>query len=96
MTSDGVHKSKKFKPVIRARDFATVQSLKLSEKTLAKTEEANNFLTDFADVILFIGLIIKGTFSRNFEFKEFLRQCFHSASSASMAARSRSSRPSLR
>lgn len=76
MTSDGIHKMKKFKPGIRARNFATVQSMKLSEKTLAKKEEANNFLTDFADVILFLGLIMKATFSRNFEFKEFFRQCF--------------------
>ena len=67
---------KKFTPVIRARDFATVQSIKLSEKTLAKKQLANNFLTDFADVILFIFRMTKETFSRNFEFKEFLRQCF--------------------
>lgn len=71
---------KKFKPVIKVipkvRD-ATVQSLRrLSEKTLVKTEQANNFLTEFADVFLFIMRIFRETFSRNFEFKEFLRQCF--------------------
>ena len=51
-------------------------TIKISEKTIAKTEEASNFLTNFADVLLFITLTIKETFSRNFEFKEFLRQCF--------------------
>jgi len=51
-------------------------TIKISEKTIAKTEEASSFLTNFADVLLFITLTIKETFSRNFEFKEFLRQCF--------------------
>ena len=65
---------KKVIPKIRV---ATVQSMsKLSDKTLEKTEAASNFLTDFADVILFILRITKETFSREFEFKEFLRQCF--------------------
>jgi phospholipid/cholesterol/gamma-HCH transport system permease protein len=65
---------KKVIPKIRV---ATVQSMsKLSDKTLEKTEAASSFLTDFADVILFITRIIKETFSREFEFKEFFRQCF--------------------
>ena len=71
---------KKFNPVIKVipkvRD-ATTQSLrKLSEKTLVKTEQASNFLTEFADVFIFIAQIFRETFSRHFEFKEFLRQCF--------------------
>jgi phospholipid/cholesterol/gamma-HCH transport system permease protein len=66
----------KFKPVTKIKQFATVQSVKLSEKTIATTAEASNFLTDVADVFLFILRIVKETFSRNFEFKEFLRQCF--------------------
>ena len=61
---------KKFNPVIKVKGFATKHSIRLSEKTLAKTEKANNFLADFADVLLFITRIIKETFSRNFEFKE--------------------------
>jgi phospholipid/cholesterol/gamma-HCH transport system permease protein len=67
---------KKFNPVIKVKSFATVQSIRFSEKTMAKTEMANNFLTDIADVFLFIMRIIKETFSRDFEFKEFLHQCF--------------------
>jgi phospholipid/cholesterol/gamma-HCH transport system permease protein len=51
-------------------------TIHISEKTITKTEEASNFLTDFADVLLFITATIKETFSRNFEWKEFLRQCF--------------------
>ncbi|MBN1128031.1 MAG: ABC transporter permease [Chitinispirillaceae bacterium] len=36
----------------------------------------NTFLTEVADVFLFISRTIKETFSRDFEFREFLRQCF--------------------
>lgn len=65
---------KKLTPKIRV---VTVQSIhKLSEKTLAKTAMANNFITEFADVILFIARFIKESFTRNHEFKEFLNQCF--------------------
>ena len=51
-------------------------SIKISDKTIAKTTEASNFLTDFADVLLFVTRTVKETFSREFEFKEFLRQCY--------------------
>lgn len=67
---------KKYNPVIKAKGFATKQSVKLSDKTIAKTIEANSFFADVADVFLFLIRLIKETFSRNFEFKEFLRQCY--------------------
>jgi phospholipid/cholesterol/gamma-HCH transport system permease protein len=68
---------KKFNPVIKVKKIATEQSIRLVEKTIARTAEAGNFLTNIADAFLFIMRVIKETFSRNFEFKEFLRQCFH-------------------
>jgi len=67
---------KKFNPVIKVKTIATEQSIRLVEKTIAKTAEAGNFLTNITDAFLFITRVIKVTFSRNFEFKEFLRQCF--------------------
>lgn len=67
---------KKFTPVIKARGFATQQSKRLSEKTLKKTQIVSIFLTEVADVFLFITVLTKETFSRDFEFREFLRQCF--------------------
>jgi len=67
---------KKIHPVIKAKGFATVQSVKLSEKTIAKTAQASNFLTELSDMFLFIMRISREMFSRNFEFKEFFRQCF--------------------
>src|ERR1035437_6213446 len=67
---------KKLIPVIKLKEFAMEKSIKLSEKTIAKTEEAGGFFADVADVFLFLIRIIKETFSRNFEFKEFFNQCF--------------------
>jgi phospholipid/cholesterol/gamma-HCH transport system permease protein len=63
-------------PVAKAKEIARLQALRLSEKTLAKSQATNNFLTDIADVILFITHLIKETFSRKFEIREFLHQCF--------------------
>ena len=66
----------KFNPVIKVKKIATEQSVKLVEKTIARTAEAGNFLTSITDVFFFITRVVKETFSRDFEFKEFLRQCF--------------------
>jgi phospholipid/cholesterol/gamma-HCH transport system permease protein len=70
---------KKFTPILivipnlqKAKEF----TIKISEKTIAKTKKAGSFLTDVADFFLFMARIISETFSRNFEFREFLRQCF--------------------
>jgi phospholipid/cholesterol/gamma-HCH transport system permease protein len=67
---------KKFNPVIKIKSIATEHSIKLSENVVAKTAKFNTFLLGVADGFLFIRSIIKETFSRNFEFKEFFRQCF--------------------
>jgi phospholipid/cholesterol/gamma-HCH transport system permease protein len=67
---------KKIIPVIKVKKFAVAQSMKLSETAMAKTVKAHNFLTDVADMFLFIVCVIKETFSGNFELKEFLRQCY--------------------
>ena len=49
----------------------------LSDKTMATKENASGFLIDVANVSLFIIRIIKETFSLEFEFKEFMNQCYH-------------------
>ncbi|MFN0031385.1 MAG: MlaE family ABC transporter permease [Flavobacteriales bacterium] len=66
----------KTKSTAKIRSIAAQQSTKLSEKTLAKKGEASAFLTNVADVFLFVTSVIKETFSRQFEFKEFLHQCY--------------------
>ncbi len=67
---------KKSNPVYKARNFIAEKSIKLSEKTFKKTEEAHGFFTEIANVFLFISRTTKETFSSDFEFREFLRQCF--------------------
>lgn len=67
---------KKLNPVPKIKSFATEQSLKLSEKAMAETENVNTFLLSIGEISLFIKQIFKETFSRRFEFKEFLRQCY--------------------
>jgi len=67
---------KKINSVNKVKEFATEQSMRLGEQTIVKTEEAKGFLADVADFFLFMKRIIKETFSRDFEFKEFFHQCF--------------------
>ena len=67
---------KKLNPVPKIKSFATEQSIRLSEKTMAETENVNTFLLGIGNISLFIKQIFKETFSRRFEFKEFLRQCY--------------------
>ena len=67
---------KKNNPVIKVKSIANEQSIKLSEKAIAKTAEVHNLLTDVADFFLFLSHTVKETFSRDFEFKEFLVQSF--------------------
>jgi len=67
---------KKLNPVPRIKSFATGQSIRLSEKTMEEKEIVSTFLLGVGDVTLFIKHIFKETFSRRFEFKEFLRQCY--------------------
>ena len=63
-------------PVEKVKTFATHQSVKLSEKTIEKTQKANQILTGIGDVTIYMAQIVKETFSGGFEFKEFLRQCY--------------------
>lgn len=67
---------KKLNPVVKIKGFASKQSTRLSEKTLEKTQVVSIFFKEIATVFLFINVIIKETFSRDFEVKEFLRQCY--------------------
>ena len=62
--------------VIPIRLNTTKHTIRLTEKTFVGIENANYFFTDVANFFLFLGLIIKETFSTDFEFKEFLRQCY--------------------
>ena len=67
------------KPLVhikKTRNFAAGQSIRLSEKAIEKTKKANSFLREIGNVALFIKRTIREIFSLDFEFNEFLRQCF--------------------
>jgi phospholipid/cholesterol/gamma-HCH transport system permease protein len=50
--------------------------IKLSEKTIESSQIATLFFSEIGEFFLFIFHTIKETFSRSFEFNEFLRQCY--------------------
>jgi phospholipid/cholesterol/gamma-HCH transport system permease protein len=62
--------------VVTSLQNAKKHAIKLSERTIEKSKKANNFLTQVADFFLFAASAFKETFSHDFEFREFLRQCF--------------------
>lgn len=66
----------KIKPVGKAKAFATAQSLRIKEKTLVRYAAITGFLTDIADVFLFFLQVVRETFTWNFEYREFARQCY--------------------
>jgi phospholipid/cholesterol/gamma-HCH transport system permease protein len=64
------------KVIPKLREGASKHAIRLTEKTIEKTLKASSFLTELANFFLFFSRTITETFSRDFEFKEFLRQCF--------------------
>ena len=62
--------------VVSVKEFATKQSLKVGDKTITTSQEAYNFLSGIGNVWLFMARLVKETFSSDFEFKEFCRQCY--------------------
>jgi phospholipid/cholesterol/gamma-HCH transport system permease protein len=66
----------KIHPVKAVKSIAKEQSIKLSEKAITKTAQVNSFFINVADFFLFFSRILKETFSRDFEFREFLQQSY--------------------
>jgi phospholipid/cholesterol/gamma-HCH transport system permease protein len=63
-------------PVQKAKTFATQRSIKVTEKTIESMGRLKTFMVELADFFLFIGGTFRAMFSKGFEFKEFLRQCY--------------------
>lgn len=64
------------KPIKNVKHYARSRTIALTDTSLERTISAKKFLTDLADVFLFVGQVFRNTFARGFEFKEFLKQCF--------------------
>jgi phospholipid/cholesterol/gamma-HCH transport system permease protein len=70
---------KKITPVLKVKQTlreVKLKTIKFREKTLKKAERAKNFFSEVADFFIFITRTIKEIFSLDFEFREFIRQCF--------------------
>ena len=67
---------KKIIPITKIKEFAINKTVNISDKSIKQTSKFSKFLTDIANVSLFLLNIVKNTFSGRFEFKEFIKQCF--------------------
>jgi phospholipid/cholesterol/gamma-HCH transport system permease protein len=63
-------------PMVKAKDIVSLQTVKLAEKAVEKKDIATLFFSDLGNMAMFVARTTKEMFSRDFEFKEFLRQCF--------------------
>jgi phospholipid/cholesterol/gamma-HCH transport system permease protein len=59
-----------------AREFVNRRTEIIGHKTIVKKEETGSFLADIGNAMLFTGQAFRETFSKDFEFREFLKQCF--------------------
>src|SRR5215212_7360755 len=67
---------KKIIPVGKVKDYVSNKSIRVGERTMEKTGVVNNFLSGAADFFLFTSRTVREIFSRDFEFREFINQCF--------------------
>lgn len=67
---------KRIIPINEINKYARKKSIGVSETTIQTTSYLNRFFVNTSNVFLFIFRIITNTFSPEFEFKEFLKQCF--------------------
>jgi len=63
-------------PISHIKKYVHKKTIDISEETLSHKNKFADFFRNVADVALFIVNVIKNTFSRGFEFHEFLKQCF--------------------
>jgi phospholipid/cholesterol/gamma-HCH transport system permease protein len=65
-----------FHSIPKLRDVTKHSLKKLGEKSFERKEKATGFFTELANIFLFTFDTMRETFSRDFEFREFMRQCF--------------------
>src|SRR5258705_2720110 len=67
---------KKNVPARDVKNYVSEKSIRVNERTMEKTGMLHNFLSGIADFFLFTTRTVREIFSRDFEFKELLNQCF--------------------
>ncbi len=60
----------------KAKSFAIRNTSKVADRSIVQSKKVRDFLVATADVFLFILRIFKNMFSKDFEFREFLKQCY--------------------
>lgn len=63
-------------PISKFKNYAIKKTISISEETIQRRNKTTVFLNTTADVGLYIVNVVKNTFSKGFEFTEFLKQCF--------------------
>ena len=63
-------------PISHFRKYAHKKTIDVTDETLSNKNKLTEFLRNSGDVGLFIVNVIRNTFSRGFEFNEFIKQCY--------------------
>jgi len=63
-------------PITHLKKYAQKKTIDLSDETLSSKNKFVEIFSNIGDVGLFLWNVVKNTFSRGFEFNEFLKQCF--------------------
>ena len=67
---------KKNIPIQKIKNYAIGKTVSVSESSIKRTSNFSLFLVNTANVFLFLVKVFKNTFSKGFEFREFLKHCF--------------------
>lgn len=62
--------------VANLKKYASNKSSKVGAATIDQTKLINRFFINVAEVSMFLSKVFRNTFSRGFEFREFIKQCF--------------------
>ena len=63
-------------PISNIKKYAHKKTISLTDETLFRKSKLSEIVRNTADVGLFLINVVKNTFSRGFEFNEFIKQCF--------------------
>lgn len=63
-------------PIKKFKEFTVTKAIAVSSNSINTKNKFISFLNNVSDVALFIVNIVKNTFSKGFEFNEFLKQCY--------------------
>ncbi|UPT70837.1 MAG: ABC transporter permease [Flavobacterium sp. JAD_PAG50586_2] len=66
----------KIVPISNIKRYAHKKTIDISDETLTHKSKLSEFVRNAGDVGLFLVNVFKNTFSRDFEFSEFLKQCY--------------------